>query len=147
MRSEEGCAKEYERKGDGADLPTLSQLTGWGTPTVVDAVGRAYTYPSGNKETPFPTLVGQAMLSGEPGDSAQEKALASLVTPGTTTSSSTAGTARTGASRLNASFSLWLQGFPVKTWRNSSPGYPDAAWLEKLLEEFYARPTATGAAS
>lgn len=36
LRTEEGCLKEFERKGLGADLPTIAQLAGWQTPTVED---------------------------------------------------------------------------------------------------------------
>lgn len=45
------------RPGDRT-LP--DEAKGWQTPTTTDSVGRDYTYPSGDKTNPFPTLVGQA---------------------------------------------------------------------------------------
>lgn len=37
-----------------------AQAENWQTITATDAVGRDYTYPSGDKDNPFPTLTGQA---------------------------------------------------------------------------------------
>ncbi len=47
---------------------------------MTDHQGRAYTYPSGDHDNPFPTLVGQAYLTGNE-DSKQMEALAGWVTP------------------------------------------------------------------
>ena len=41
-------------------------LASWQTPTVVDAAGRKYTYPSGDHSKPFLTLPGQAELCAWP---------------------------------------------------------------------------------
>jgi hypothetical protein len=43
-----------------------SDCGSWQTPTVVDAKGRGYTYPSGNHDNPFLTLPGQAQLASWP---------------------------------------------------------------------------------
>lgn len=45
-------------------LRNIARLAGWQTPTVVDAKGRGYTYPSGDHSRPFLTLPGEAALTG-----------------------------------------------------------------------------------
>jgi hypothetical protein len=66
--------KVYERKarltektgvyrGNAAGLGSIAQLASWQTPTRVDASGRDYTYPSGDKTKPFLTLPGQVKLA------------------------------------------------------------------------------------
>lgn len=43
LRSPEGCQKEFERRGEGADLPTLANLAGWPTAQARDGDGRGAT--------------------------------------------------------------------------------------------------------
>jgi len=43
-----------------------AQAENWQTPTRVDSTWRDYTYPSGDHEHPFPSLVGQAQEWGTP---------------------------------------------------------------------------------
>ena len=41
-------------------IPPLAVQANWQTPTVLDGEGRPYTYPNGNHDQPFLTLLGQA---------------------------------------------------------------------------------------
>lgn len=138
-------------------VPTSS----WQTPTVVDAAGRDYVYPSGDHDNPFLTLPGQAktcepMAWATPnardykdsGENVNYEAVAkkgklsgqaASVQPdsGTTAESSPAATARRGVSRLNPGFSLWLMGFP-ESWSLYSPGFASAEWARRTLAAYYA---------
>lgn len=80
LARQERMKVRHPDKGMGTPLGVVAQLAGWQTPTVTDVQGRAYTYASGDHERPFPTLVGQAYLTGESG-SAQMEALAGWATP------------------------------------------------------------------
>lgn len=158
---QEKALKKAKKKGGSKSLDDdAQQLSGWATPTVVDATGRDYTYPNGDHKRPFLTLPGQAMAtagwatptSRDHKDGACSEAdvetnallgrqavrLPPIPTSGTTSSSLNAPTANRGAFRLNANFSLWLQGFP-ETWSLSSPGWENWETILGLLESYYAK--------
>jgi hypothetical protein len=159
-------ASETLTRGEGN--PTLlgaARLVGWQTPTVVDHTGREYTYAGGDHGRPFLTLPGQARTVGwvSPGATdykgkcsrtgGRERnpahqdlpTMAEELAPGETASSRPAGTASPAASRLNPSFSLWLQGYP-RAWDRSSPGWPDWLKIQKMLTSYYAGTAPTGRA-
>ncbi len=117
------------------DLPTAAMLSGWATPTRMNAQGNEYQRDSkGNKCL---ALTGQAQLSGwvtsssrdwkdTPGmatnginpDGSERKRLDQLprqasLASGPNTGSSNAGTENVVAYRLNPLFPLWLQGYPA----------------------------------
>ncbi len=94
LRTPEGAAKEYERKGQGADLPTLAVLAAWQTPKANEKV-RSDDFMDGREPN-------------------TEEALA--FGPGSI--SSRAATAKYGV--LNPAFSLWLMGFP-SAWLMAVP--------------------------
>lgn len=141
----------YLKKLDGRKHQTDLQVAvialtaSWQTPTVVDATGRDYVYPSGDHDRPFLTLPRQAQLAGwatpvvadadgiryetrkgkkrsNPGYTLTDQ-LHDLPASGTATPSSPAPTARRGV--LNPAFSLWLMGFP-SSWLMAAPAKASA---------------------
>jgi hypothetical protein len=52
--------------GAGGEPLPAQAAGGWQTPTVTDAAGRGYTYPGGDRESPFLALTGQAGLWATP---------------------------------------------------------------------------------
>jgi len=130
IRTPEGAAAEFERKGVGADLPTLASLAPWATPTVTDSRdGRNET--SGRKpdskhhagQTICDQVRGLASwptpMAGSPatedyneaGNTDSSRRTVELAS-GTPSTSSPAGTASPAA--LNPDLSRWLMGFPVE---------------------------------
>ena len=137
IRSPEGAAKEFARRGAGADLPTVvTQLAGWHTPdTTPDApnaksncaspaglgnqaksVTAGWATPTlrdhkdGNcrdADVPVNALLGRQAVKLVEG--------ADWIRSGQTQSSSTASTESDAASLLNPFFSSWLMGYP-KDW-------------------------------
>jgi len=53
-------ARPTAASGSSSSPSVLPEVSAWQTPTGEDADGRDYTYPSGNHDRPFLTLVGQA---------------------------------------------------------------------------------------
>lgn len=136
MRTAEGAEKEFARKGQGADLPTIAHLAEWptaeasngnGGQTSSDPLSRVR--PSGTKKAlslneaaqltgwPTPAVVDstsnvetpEARMERE-GRGGMNLSTAATMTSGGTIPSSPAETGSSAA--LNASFSAWLQGYP-----------------------------------
>lgn len=60
-RTHRGAEKELDRKGPGADLPTIAaSVAGWATPIVNDATGSQYAYGRGDRDKKILKLPGQA---------------------------------------------------------------------------------------
>jgi hypothetical protein len=95
VNTPEHLAKKRAAGHGCSELVDQAQLAGWMTPTVTDSHGHGYTYSQGNHDKPCLTLVGQARTTGP------------------APSSSPAATGSSAGLRLNPSFSLWLQGYPV----------------------------------
>ena len=55
-----GLRQAYSARRKSERLTAESACSSWQTASVVDSVGRDYTYPSGDHSKPFDTLVGQA---------------------------------------------------------------------------------------
>jgi hypothetical protein len=89
IRTDEGAIAEFERKGTGADLPTIANLAVW--PTAMAGTPATETYnEAGNTDSGRKTV---SLVSGLP------------------STSSTAQTGKRGV--LNPEHSRWLQGYPV----------------------------------
>ena len=125
IRTSEGSIAEFERKGTGADLPTVAHLSPWTTPQHLDEKGVTQNFSREDKP--------------------KDDSLADKLTPnskdgirhqllGRTTSSSSAETAKAAASALNPAFSEWLIGFPP-AWSVASPGFLDWQIVQMLLME------------
>lgn len=110
-RTDEGVAKELERRGRCDDLTMQAKLTGWATPAARD-------FKSGQTADGQPLTYNARPLS--------EQAL------GATTTSSPAATTKPAASVLNPAMSRWLQGFPA-TWDEASPNYDEWRSVQQEL--------------
>lgn len=127
LRTPDGAAEEFARKGVGADLPTIAALAGWPTPmagspgtedynpagntdssrTTVALAG--WATPMGNDREEQPRMMHKARADGGQPNLAYQASMAT----GPTSISSPAPTEKRGG--LNAAFSRWLQGYP-KEW-------------------------------
>jgi hypothetical protein len=162
-------ASETLTRGEGN--PTLlgaARLVGWQTPRSADHKGAAEEsevtrkrLASGQSNLPemAVTVVGWvspgatdykgkcSRTGGKERNPAHQDlpTMAEELAPGETASSRPAGTASPAASRLNPSFSLWLQGYP-RAWDRSSPGWPDWLKIQKMLTSYYAGTAPTGRA-
>jgi hypothetical protein len=110
--------RKWVRRIDG------SGCLSWQTPSVVDSSGRDYTYPSGDKDNPFPTLPGQAEswatphvncttgagTQGRDGGENLQTQVASHPAPLRTGVDSPA---TSGRRSLNPRFVEWLMGLPL----------------------------------
>ena len=92
-RTHRGAMLELNRKGPGADLPTIAAAA-WHSPTSNDATGKGYTYDQGDKSRPRLSNLG-LVQSGSP-----------------------AATAKPG--QLNPEHSRWLMGYPPE-WGSCAP--------------------------
>jgi hypothetical protein len=147
LRSVEGAAREFERKGTGADLPTVAALVHWPTCEASDGTGGRVSAevggkrPSGAKRavtlgtvaslvpwaTPAArdakganTLPRAVRSPGKPEDQLANQA-AHLIPcdSGTVPESSTVVETRPGAS-LNPYFGGWMMGYPA-AWTDCRP--------------------------
>lgn len=111
IRTSAGAIAEFERKGTGADLPTIASIAGWATPNV----------PSGGQtfKEGYMSPTGQTSDGQKRSVHLQEQV--QMLAPGPIMSSSPAGTARRGG--LNPAFSCWLMGFP-SCWLTAAPVRP-----------------------
>jgi hypothetical protein len=146
LRSAEGAEKEYERKGDGADLPTIAQLadvSGWATPKSSDTAP-----PDLLQVTPRASPAARDYKDGRASQETLDRNSRPLneqavnFVSGTTSESSTAATARAGVFRLNPSFSRWLMGIQP-SWDHCSPGWKEWEEVQRLLALYYALPEET----
>ena len=115
MQQRRAECKERTGNGNGFGL-TLGQattlwLSGWATPTSVDAAGRTHTYSSGNHDKRALCLPGQVLLT------------------------SPAPMASRGV--LNPAHSRWLMGFPSE-WDRCSPHFDHWEKVQSKLREVTA---------
>jgi hypothetical protein len=119
-------AEDSESTGAHAGTPdtltSQARVSGWNTPTVNDA-----------KQMDATTQDAQRNLSGQ----------ARHLTPGPTTASSPAGTARPAASALNPAMPRYLMAFP-RTWDHCSPHWDSWDIIQRILEELSGRPGGIG---
>jgi hypothetical protein len=100
-----------------------SGCIGWPTPVVNDTTGSQYAYASGDHNRPCLKLPGAAMLAGwatpttrDWKDGAECQNVPENALLGRQAFQSSAATGSTAGYRLNASFSLWLQGYNPDVW-------------------------------
>jgi hypothetical protein len=119
VRSSEGAIKEFERKGTGADLPTVATTAGWPTPT---SLSFAESHRPGNNRSMNRTLE-----------------LVGVDTPFSNAQMESRGV-------LNAAHSRWLMGFP-RRHDQLSPGWSSWVTLQQMLAAWCATPSETGPAA
>lgn len=119
---DKGAQAEFDRKGTGADLPTIAQLAAWATPTASEKV-RSTEFAEGRSPNAREALAGWgtprsndgtlAMTTRMPpsGDMGRLELQVLLSVFGTGSTSSNAETENCGA--LNPEFSRWLMGYPA----------------------------------
>jgi len=128
-------------------LGNAAKLTGWNTPRSTDG-SKGGPNQAGGALPADAALAGWATASArdwKDGRASQEtmdrngRPLNEQVVHGLTSPSSTAATARPGASVISQLFSLWLMGYPLSettpAWNTCSPGWESWALMQRLLSE------------
>ena len=128
-------------------LGNAAKLTGWNTPRSTDG-SKGGPNQAGGALPADAALAGWVTASArdwKDGRASQEtmdrngRPLNEQVVHGLTSPSSTAATARPGASVISQLFSLWLMGYPLSettpAWNTCSPGWESWALMQRLLSE------------